>query len=115
ETGGQIFLEKRTAKDIWKNLFQLPLVETQEDVAPEEILKNKGSVFLKGCNAEIKHISAQKKHVLSHQIIYARLIHLMLEDAGCIKGNYLLVDKKDISKFAVPRLIEHFLYDYKIY
>lgn len=36
--GEYIFLRKRTENDIWKNLFELPLVETDQELSEEEFL-----------------------------------------------------------------------------
>ncbi|MGE5424146.1 MAG: A/G-specific adenine glycosylase, partial [Syntrophothermus sp.] len=36
--GEMFWLNKRTGKDIWKNLYEFPLIETASPVSPEEIL-----------------------------------------------------------------------------
>ena len=50
-----------------------------------------------------------KKHILSHQVIYARLIHLESKNPELLSNQYIHVNKKDIYKFAVPKLVEDFL------
>ena len=38
ENENSIFLEKRENKDIWKNLYQLPLIETENELTDAEIM-----------------------------------------------------------------------------
>ena len=50
------------------------------------------------------HTSFAQKHILSHQIIYARLITIETKDCR-LKENYTKVPKMDINNFAMPRLM----------
>lgn len=109
--GEFIYMEKRTGNDIWKNLYQLPLVETEVNIPPEEVIEKHVPEILKNCHGEVRRISAQKKHILSHQLIHARVIHISISECEYLNGSYLKVNKKDISNFAVPRLMELFLDD----
>ncbi len=114
EVGNSTFLEKRTGNDIWQNLYQFPLFESEKELRDEEALQNENFPILNSCSYTIKNITGTKKHVLSHQIIYARLIHVQLNDCTCLNGNFIQVNKKDISTFAVPRLVELFLHELKL-
>jgi A/G-specific adenine glycosylase len=105
QSGENTWLEKRKANDIWKNLYQFPLIETDEELSDEELAKIKPD-FLDGQKFNLKTVSSSKKHILSHQIIFARLIHLELDKTVRLNGNYNQVSIKDVSTFAVPRLIE---------
>lgn len=105
DDGDSTYLEKRTANDIWKNLYQFPLIEFKKPLSEEELLEIEIPCF-QSEQANIKSISAEKKHILSHQVIYARVIHIELNN-GC--SNFIHVNKKDISKFAVSRLMEQFI------
>ncbi len=108
-----IFLEKRTANDIWKNLYQFPLMESKHELNDEQLLE-KGIPFAKNGECTLLHISSTKKHVLSHRLIYARLIFTRIDANVDIPDTLIQVNKKDIFKFAVPRLIELFLEDYNL-
>ncbi len=109
EAGNFIFLEKRTEKDIWQNLYQFPLLETEKEIPDVDLLKAENLPFSTSCKVNVKNISVKRKHVLSHQIIYARLVRIELATTGCLNGRFLQVNKKDISTFAVPKLVEQFL------
>lgn len=104
--GAYTWLEKRTGTDIWKNLYQLPLMETPEELSETEILKLKNIPFLDQCAGNIKKISPSRKHILSHQVIYARLIHLEVDNHCCPQNVLFRIKKNNISTFAVPRLVE---------
>jgi A/G-specific adenine glycosylase len=108
EDGNFIFLEKRNENDIWKNLYQLPLYETNAELSDVEILNID---FPPGGNNKkvLKSISATKKHILSHQIIYSRLIYFETSEIELLSEQFIRTNKKDIYKFAVPKLIEEFL------
>ena len=74
-------MEKRSDDDIWKNLYQLPLLETPEKISDEEIIEKSLWYYNFPKNFSIKKIFPEKKHVLSHQVIHARLIHIVIEDS----------------------------------
>ncbi len=108
ESGNFVFLEKRKGKDIWENLYQLPLLETEKKISESVLLKS-AIHFLKNKPFTLKSVSAIKKHILSHQVIYARVIHLESENPDLFSHQYIKANKKDIYKFAVPKLVEDFL------
>ncbi len=108
EEGDFIYLEKRTDNDIWKNLYQLPVIESEEKLSDQQILTLNAS-FMKNRKSVLKSVSAQKKHILSHQIIFARMIHVELKSKEPLSGKLVRINKKDISKFAIPKLVQDFL------
>jgi A/G-specific adenine glycosylase len=114
DTGESTFLQKRTEKDIWLNLYQFPLLESGQELNEINLLKKDSIPFVACDNFNIKSISPQKKHVLSHQIIYAKTIHVEIKNSSCINGDFVQVNKKDISTFAVPRLVENCMKDLKL-
>lgn len=108
DDGDSTFLEKRTTNDIWRNLYQFPLFESDKSLLKEDILKHE-ILFLTNNGINIRSISAEKKHILSHQIIFARIIHIEIRKAEFISNEIMRINKKDIHKFAVPRLLEQFI------
>ena len=105
ESGEMICLEKRTGNDIWKNLYQFPLLETKNELSEKEILSTKPS-FLKGYKLNVKSVSDREKHVLSHQTIFARLIHVETGDNFNPESPLFKVPKKMLGTYAIPRLME---------
>lgn len=109
DMGDSILLDKRSSNDIWQNLYQLPLIECEKALSDSELLKADHPV--KKVQVNIKYISGQKKHILSHQIIHAKLIYLEVQSNFNNPSPLIRVNKKDISKFAVSRLVEQFLHE----
>lgn len=102
-----LLLEKRKNKDIWKNLYQFPLFESKKKLTDMEIINVQTP--LNGCKTNIKSLSSVIKHILTHQTIYARFIHIEAENNKMDDSEFLRVNKKDIYKFAVPKLLEQYL------
>lgn len=111
--GDSIFLQKRTGNDIWRNLFQLPLAEMKSELTDTEIIGLRPS-FINGIDYNLKMVSTAKKHILTHQIIFARLVHIETGARDLNELGFIRVNKKDIYRFAVPKLVEHFLHEMKL-
>ncbi len=105
ENNNSIWLEKRTRKDIWKNLYQFPVIETPNELNTQEVAGLHPPV-LNGERYTLISISSPHKHVLSHQNLFARLIHIRVEDSPFLNEHYFKIKKKNIHKYPVPRLIE---------
>lgn len=113
ESKNSILLDKRTGKDIWKNLHQFPLIESEKELSELEILNLK--IPLLNCEkVKLKSVSSTVKHILTHQTIYARFIHIETESDCINQSNFIRVNKKDIYKFAVPKLLESYLKKIKL-
>lgn len=113
DDGTHMYINKRTANDIWKNLHELPLVENKTELSDEELIQIK-IPFLEENNFNVKQVSKAKKHILSHQIIHAKVIYVEVMPDINISPSLIRVNKKDIYKFAVPRLVEQFLQDFNL-
>ena len=97
------YIQKRAAKDIWQNLYQFPLNESEKEVlSPFEL---KDSIL---SNAVFFRVSEQFKHLLSHQRIYAKFWEFNLAEMPALKG-LKKIKKRNIQEFAVPRLIQKYL------
>lgn len=109
---GKTMIRKRTEKDIWINLYDFPLIETEKELSEQELLKSKEWKSFIGKNKHsITSISQGYKHILSHQKIYARFLEIECEHAfGKLKAEqFTIIDKKNIKKYAVPRLVDIYL------
>lgn len=108
-SGDYMFLHKRTTKDIWQNLFELPLIETDEDLSLEELSLNKNFAELLE-NAEDVQIKSvfQIKHILSHQNIYARFYKVEAKNI-LIGGDYVKIKTENVDDYPVSRLVHKYL------
>lgn len=100
------FLTKRTQNDIWKNLYEFPLIETDKQNDDLEVLLKDRAYFSDPSHLEMKWDGKWQKQVLSHQHIFYRFIYLRPTDKKNIRSSLITVNKKDIFNFAVPKPIE---------
>lgn len=72
---GHILTKERKAGDVWQHLYDFPLIETEAEVNlnDKDFLNEVENSF--GSGAKIALV-AQKKHVLTHQIIYVQFFAL---------------------------------------
>ena len=72
------------------------------------VLKNKQLITLASV-FKVNTIKVAKKHVLSHQHLYAVFYEIQLPSPLKAKG-LLKVKKTDLNNFAMPQLINKYLY-----
>lgn len=108
--GEHFYLTKRIKSDIWKNLYEFPLIETGMAMPVKKIcgLKEWGS-FLNDIAYEIKSTS-DTVHKLSHQEIHARFIEIRILGKEINAGKKLhKVNYAELARFPLPRIIEKYL------
>ncbi len=109
-----VYLNKRKEKDIWKNLYDFPLIETELELSftDNDVFKAIGK-YLGTNDFTLNSISKQYKHKLSHQTINAYFIEIDLNSSEDNKAleNYLYINIYDIYNYPIPKLIENYLND----
>ena len=102
-----VYIQKRTEKDIWQNLYEFYLIETDEPETPEVLLKNK---VLKNLALDFKvdSITSTKKHILSHQHLYATFYELKIN--APLKTKVLQkIKRSDLTNYGISQLITKYL------
>ncbi len=101
-----LLLTKRKEKDIWQNMYQFPLIEKEEAMDLTYLKEAFTSLF--GVNVTVSKTNI--KHILSHQHIYTTFWRIH-ELPKIFKKNseYLWLEKKELVRFPIPRLIERYL------
>lgn len=104
-------MKKRAEKDIWNGLFDFMLIEKQKPIKAEKIFADPEFTRLfKG--TDTIGISKPYKHILTHQTILCRFIHLKASPSFSIEGNGVsFFSKKQIERLPKPVLISRFLND----
>lgn len=110
--GSLIWLRERLTNDVWRHLWELPLVETSENLPIERLLELPEARALLG-ESPVIHTPVLLKHVLSHQIIHARFIPVNVT-LGDMPG-YTAFTPEQLSDLPVSRLIDKFLEKWTIY
>jgi len=101
------WIRKRVGKDIWKNLFEFPMIETSTALSIEEFLVLPEVIQLINSNYSIvEKIEDWKIHLLTHQKINYRMLTFLLLQENDMPDEFIRINKKDIFNFAVPKLLE---------
>ena len=108
--GDYVFIKKREAKDIWQNLYEFPLIETESEESEAEFLKSEKYLSLiEGQKVHsLRLIYKKAKHILSHQVIFADFYEVNLVDTTFQMKGYIRVRVEDLYKFPVSRLVSRF-------
>ena len=109
--GEELLLHKRTASDIWQNLYELPLIETDRVLEPGELFAHDEFkawhsllpyYIYKGCTNDIRH-------VLSHRVLHAVFYEIEVEGDLPNRDGFLTVPYMSLHHYALPRLVERYL------
>jgi len=105
-----VYLKKREAKDIWKNLYEFPLIETNKKAEIADLIGEKAFQKLFG-NTELQILgqSFYVKHILTHRIIHATFYTVNIMENYELSADFLKIPKSDLQDYPVSRLIEMFL------
>lgn len=109
--GEDILLHKRTGDDIWKNLYELPLIEVDHDMQETELLASGAfrALFAEGETPLVRVMQRGVKHVLSHRVIYANFYGVELPQNSRSFSGYTRIKIADLENYALPRLVHAFL------
>ena len=75
-----VIIKKRVENDIWQNLYDFPLIETESPADFSELKqKIKNHHLLKNKSWTLEKVSPSFKHVLSHRDIYTSFFHIKMD------------------------------------
>lgn len=104
----QLLIQKRIKKDIWQNLYELPLIETEKKLSSKQLSAAVSNML--GVNSNKYAVSDEIVQLLSHRKIHFRFIHFPQTDKKLktLPGTQV-ISKKSISKFGFPKTVAEFL------
>ena len=108
---GNTFIHQRTGNDIWKGLFQFPLLESTNELTDMQIVEsNYVEQLFSSLDYVIVQMSESIKHILTHRHIYTKFIIVEINGGMTNKqfDVYKRVELKQLSKFAWPRVIDRY-------
>lgn len=101
-SGDCTFLRKRDNRDIWKGLYEFPVLESD---TPYSSFPEDAFVQLTGYRPlYVKQHCKAIKHVLSHQNLFADFYEIEIEEAARIEG-YKRIGAAELEDYALPRLL----------
>jgi A/G-specific adenine glycosylase len=106
--GAHTFIKKRTGKDIWRNLYELPLIETDRPQDMEELLRHpQFARWFRTCT--LSALQLGMKHVLSHRVIHADFYQAVVDEGDFHPDeDFVRVKTADLHNFPVSRLTNEF-------
>ena len=105
---GKTLIRKRKEGDIWKGLYEFPLIETSEKKSPEEMAE----LIFKNYSTDMKitKIRTGIVHALSHRRVITGFVHAVIPVKNSIQsGDAIWIDKAEFQGFAVSRLIDRYI------
>ena len=108
DDGSSIKMRKRTKEGIWKNLYELPNIESEQILNPEQIESAINRGHPHGANSVVNKIG-ELKHELSHKRITATYYKIRKSDAqnmftDCESVSYNNIKNKPVSSLMVQML-----------
>lgn len=100
----QTIIERREEKDIWQQLYQFPMIETEKEIKLNEIPK----LLSLNIQKSLFKISEPITHILSHQKLITRFLHFNSLPEK-LSNNQINIKINEIQNFPIPRLIDRYL------
>ena len=109
--GDYTYLNKRTEKDIWKNLYEFPCIESEEPLFFEQLQQTEQfqKLFPVSVQAQCKLVVSNKKHVLTHRILYANFYEVVLNKEPEFLFGFTKIHSKNIDIYPIHRLMQFYL------
>jgi A/G-specific adenine glycosylase len=105
----KIYIRKRVGKDIWKNLHEFVLIETNTDASTKKLLSRaEKEKIIKKDSYKIVSISPIYSQQLSHQKIKGRIIKIAIKKEFVLPG-FKPVSLKQMSRHAFPRFLNAYI------
>ena len=109
-----IFLNKRSPGDIWAQLYELPLIETERKISVEKLMVSESwKKYFHSSGTDIRKDKEFRVHKLSHQHIHSRIVEIILkrEPKKLFVSSFISVKPDALHKYPVSRLTEILLND----
>ena len=112
----QIWIRKRTEKDIWQGLYEFPLLETDKLLDRKALKIFTGYKKVIQGDAKITRISTPFTQQLTHQKINALFIEITIQKPmDNPQKDWVKIPRSELKTFAFPRIIDLYLQDKSLY
>jgi A/G-specific adenine glycosylase len=104
-----LLMKRRNEKDIWHGLFDFVLIEKNKPLRPERLMTD--AAYAKWFE-KMEHVAVSKnyKHILTHQTIHCRFIHLRTKASlPVVQEGLSFYSQEQIANLPKPALISRFL------
>lgn len=105
---GKVAIKQRKEEDIWKNLWEFPLIESEKLIEAHNLTGINLEEYIKSDELRCS-TTKDVVHILTHQILQVRFFTIYLNDIDFIDQEHLVLIYPDDNNYPFPRLIENFL------
>ena len=110
--GGWTYIRKRESDDIWKGLYELPLVETEAPLDLAGLLRQPMFASIGGNIPLSASFAGSMRHVLSHQVLHIRFYRVVVPENADAEGAFRLfacVPREEVKEYAFPKPVYQML------
>lgn len=109
-----IVVKRRTENDIWKNLFDFPLIESEKELEVAALKRHPDFLDWLGGDTKIDFSTGTYRHQLTHRTIFARFHFVSIDvlKVAAVPPHWQIVTPEELCRLPVSRLIERFLSEY---
>lgn len=110
--GDKTYLQKRDHADIWKNLYEFPLIETS---SPADFMQLEQMPEFRELFSGIPSLSVDYpltlKHQLTHQVIHTHFYRVTIPEQFTYRqpGKVIEIEKEKLSDYPISRLTHKYL------
>ncbi|MBF6627297.1 MAG: A/G-specific adenine glycosylase [Proteiniphilum sp.] len=110
--GNSTFLQKRVASDIWRNMYEFPLIETVSTMEFSQLEQTKEfrELFAGVPSLSIDH-QLTLKHQLTHQVVHTHFYRITIPDEYPFTPplNSIRIEKNHLTDYPVSRLTDKYI------
>ncbi len=110
QADGRIWIRQRTGSDIWSNLYEFVLLETEQPLPQEEWFRQPAVTALIGTSGWTAGAPSRLyRQQLTHQIIQACFIPVTIEKNRPVPAGYEALTPSELKTHPFPRMIAAYL------
>lgn len=110
EYRNEVAIVQRTGKDIWKDLYEFPLIEAKKVLSKQTIIKLiEKNEWFSSDTIDVTAVSPIYKQQLSHQLITGQFIEIKLKRKLKKITGWKWVSWGKLKRFAFPQFINQYL------
>ena len=106
---GYIAIQQRVSKDIWRELYEFPSIETSETSSGKVVRLAESEGLLKKKSYKIITTSPIFRQQLSHQLIMGKFFTISINSKPSASNGWTWVKESGLNEFAFPGIINQYL------
>jgi len=114
-SGAYIYIRKRKEKGIWQNLYEFPLIESETPLEWEDLIHTEEfkSFFPSTEPISFRLVLKNRKHVLSHRILYASFYEVVMEKVPESFAKFISITSNAMDEYPIHRLMQIYMENYE--